>query len=742
MLGTSQRQPGADYTSARTVALALAGAAVLRGSLESTPALAYLGAVGFLLLALLLRSERFLLLFAAVVLVQGGWLMQQHLQDRVTQPQVRQSDALHILSVRPAQGDRPARLRVHDTTQGQVYLLNAWDAPWVPVAGDCVSAELRLRPPGGARNFHGFDYARWLYAEGIVATGSIRHLRLCASAVARVAPGPLDALAPGTGRALLRALLLADRAEFTPEIWSTLARTGTAHLFAISGLHVGLVAAMAGGLGYGLWMASAWLRVRTPRKRFAALAAFCGVLAYLGVAGGQVSAQRAGFSALLVLALLLSGRRIAPLQVWAWALLVVLLWNPFALLGPALGLSFAATALLLLLLPRLRGRGAVVSLLLIQLVLGLGMAPLVAAYFGQWSVAGLLLNLLLVPALAVVLPLCLLAYLVGLAWAVPLQLCAELLQFTFVGLEAVARWPGAALPSSAISEPEALLLLFVFAAVVRAVTRCGLTGSAGVWLLGLALLSRAPEPPSWGEARLTMLDVGQGQAIVVQTAGHWLLIDAGPRSPRGSFDAGAMVVVPHLQAAAARRVDLLVVTHGDNDHAGGVAAVVEAFPVRQRWGFGGEDCESGLRWEQDGVRVRSVKTGRQSGWSDNDRSCVVELRVGERRVLLTADMEARAEQGFLETPRGSYDVVSVPHHGSRSSSGTDFVRRLKPELALVSAGRRNRWGFPAPEVRRRWRDAGAVLLSTATAGAIQIQLPQMQVRRPPERPWDLPESVD
>lgn len=744
MLGTLQRQPGAADYSAYAVALAVACALLLRWSLEYSPVIALLGAAGFLVLALCWRGERAMLLVAVVVLVHASGLMQQRLQNRVLLPQVQQADHLQVVAVRPENDGRPARLRVHDPVRDRVYLLNAWKADWVPRVGDCITGELRLRPPVGARNFHGFDYTRWLYAEGVAATGSIRQLRPCSAAAADVATaGPLDGVRPGTGRALLKALLLADRAEFTAQIWTTLARTGTAHLFAISGLHVSLIGAMAGGLGYGLWMASGWLRLRIPRKRFVAVAAFCGVLAYLGVAGGQVSAQRAGFSALLVLGLLLSGRRIAPLRVWAWALLVVLLWNPFAVMGPALGLSFVASGLLLLVLPRLQGRSALVSLLWVQLILGLGMAPLVAAYFGQWSLAGLALNLLLVPALAVVLPLCLLAYALARVWLAPLQALADLLQGTFSGLEKLGQWPGAVLPSAAINEIEALLLVAVFAALVSTTSRRVMLASAATWLLGLALLSQAPEPPAWGEARLTMLDVGQGQAIAVQTTNHWLLIDAGPRSPRSSFDAGAMVVTPHLQARAARELAVLVVTHGDNDHAGGVSAINTAFPVGQRWGFAGQDCETGLRWEHDGVRLQSLPTGVQPGWSDNDRSCVVVLQVGSRKVLLTADIERRAEQGYLSAHKpGHYDVVSVPHHGSRSSSGPAFVERLHPQFALVSAGRLNRWGFPAPEVRQRWQAAGAVLLSTAAAGAIEIQLPRLAVQRPPRRPWDLPVTME
>lgn len=740
MLGTSQRQSRSDRSSAYALIPALACAGVLFLALENAAFLAFLAAAAFLVAAKILAAERPLLLLAALVLVHGGWSMQARLDARISTPTVIDGRHLNVVSLRPARGLQPARLRVQDLNDKREYLLSAWDAPWLPTKGECITGHVRLRPPLGSHNFYGFDYARWLFAQGIAGTGSIRALQPCAGArpSQSVPPARMDDLSQGAGRALLKALLLADRSEFTPAIWNTLARTGTSHLFAISGLHVSLIAAMAGGLGYLAWMSVAGLQQRMPRKRLVVLASIGGVLGYMLVAAGQVSAQRAGFSALLVLGLLLSGRRIEPLRVWAWALLIVLLWNPFAVLGAAWGLSFAASLLLLFLLPRLRGRGAFISLVVIQLALGLGMAPLVAAYFGQWSTAGLALNLILVPALAVTLPLCLLAFAVAGLWPEPLQWMSGLLGQTFSVLEQVSGWPWSVLPAGNVSFIGALAAFATFIALVRSKTRL----TAALWacssLLAAIAALQSPAAPAWGTARFSMLDVGQGQAIVIQTRSHWLVVDAGPHSPRGSFDAGAMVVAPHLRARGAKIVDVLVLTHGDNDHAGGGEAIAQEFPVMQRWGFQGSPCESGLRWVGDGVVLRSLPLGAQKEWSDNDRSCVIELVVGDSKMLLTADIEARAEMGFLnEGGGGSYDAVSVPHHGSKSSSTSEFVARVQPQLALVSAGRFNRWNFPSAIVSQRWETAGAVLLNTAVGGAIDVELPSMRVTRPPSRPWHL-----
>ncbi len=740
MLGTSQRQSRSDHSSAHALVPALACAGVLLFALENFALLAFLAAAVFLVAAKYVAAERPLLLLAALVLAHGGWSMQARLDARVFTPKVFDGGRLNVVSLRPARGLQPARLRVRDVNERRDYLLSAWDAPWLPTIGACITGHVRLRPPLGSYNFYGFDYARWLFAEGIAGTGTIRKMQPCAGAMpAQVTPpARMDLLPQESGRALLKALLLADRSEFTPELWNTLARTGTSHLFAISGLHVGLIAALAGGFGHLVWMSFAGLQQRLPRKRLVVTASIGGVLAYMLVAAGQVSAQRAGFSALLVLGLLLSGRRIEPVRVWAWALLVVLLWNPFAALGAAWGLSFAASLLLLFVLPRLRGRGVLASLLVIQLALGLGLAPLVAAYFGQWSAAGLALNLILVPALTVILPLCLVAFALATWSVVPLQWMSGLLTQTYSGLEQVSGWSWSVFPAGDVSFSGAVAAFAAFSAMVCSKTRRTVVIWAGTSLLAAFVSAQPSAAPAWGTARLSMLDVGQGQAIVIQTQSHFLVVDAGPHSPRGSFDAGAMVVLPHLRARGAKNVAVLVLTHGDNDHAGGGAAIARAFPTVQRWGFRGSDCESGLRWESDGVVLRSVPTGVQPEWSDNNRSCVVELRVGASRVLLTADIEAPAEQGFLRSAvQSAYDVVSVPHHGSKTSSTPKFVSRVRPRLALLSAGRFNRWDFPAEIVSQRWETAGGLLLNTAAGGAIDVDLPGMQVSRPPSHPWHL-----
>jgi competence protein ComEC len=227
---------------------------------------------------------------------------------------------------------------------------------------------------------------------------------------------------------------------------------------------------------------------------------------------------------------------------------------------------------------------------------------------------------------------------------------------------------------------------------------------------------------------VAVLDVGQGLAVTIETRHHVLLYDTGPSFRSGS-DTGQLVVVPYVGARGLRQIDRLVVSHDDSDHAGGAASVLAALPVRSVTTGGtvaygqveATRCLNGEHWSWDGVEFEWLNGLSDPRASDNDRSCVLLVSAGGRRLLLPGDIEADGERALLDhVPR--VDVVVVPHHGSRSSSTAAFVAATQPRWALVSAGYRNRWGFPRAEVVERWRAGGASVLTTAQAGAIELVL--------------------
>jgi competence protein ComEC len=248
-----------------------------------------------------------------------------------------------------------------------------------------------------------------------------------------------------------------------------------------------------------------------------------------------------------------------------------------------------------------------------------------------------------------------------------------------------------------------------------------------------------PPRPAAGQARIAVLDVGQGLAVVVETHRHLLLFDTGPGFRSGS-DAGQLVVLPYLSARGWRHIDRLVVSHDDSDHAGGAESIVAALPTGsiESGGsavYGGlrpARCRRGERWSWDGVEFEWLNGLVDPRASDNDRSCVLLVSAGGKRVLLPGDIESDGERALLDrVPRA--DVVVVPHHGSRSSSTEAFVAATAPRWALVSAGYRNRWGFPREQVVERWRAAGATVLTTAQAGAIEFVMGAGLEIAP--RPW-------
>jgi competence protein ComEC len=266
--------------------------------------------------------------------------------------------------------------------------------------------------------------------------------------------------------------------------------------------------------------------------------------------------------------------------------------------------------------------------------------------------------------------------------------------------------------------------------VIWTIAPPGFPGRRLALIAALAVVLQKPPAPAPRCLAMTVLDVGQGLAITLRTQQRMLVYDTGPSFRSGS-DTGALVVVPYLRSLGARRVDMLVVSHTDIDHAGGAGSLLERFPAVEI--FAGEPvrtivqrqihCRMGQTWLWDGVRFAFLNPADYALATGNDASCVLEIGVGEHRLLLTGDIEMPLENFLLRNAiLDATDIVVVPHHGSRTSSGPGFVERLRPAIAIVSAGHDNRWGLPKEDVVARWRTAGARVLNTATSGAISLKL--------------------
>ena len=601
--------------------------------------------------------------------------------------------------------------------------------------GACLRVRAKLHVPHGSANPGLFDYEAWLWRHQIDATGYVREAgdcdrpprwtldRLRADILARLQP----VLADTRMRGLIEALAFGVRTHITDDQWRVLRRTGTSHLVAISGLHIGLIAGW-------LFVLVRWLALRLPGRRWsrvsAAIAAFLGAMAYAALAGWALPTQRAlvmTAAGLLAVSLM---RRIAPARMLAFAVIIVVVWQPDAVIAPGFWLSFGAVAWLIYLAQGMAGGARWQLFLRLQLGLVLGLLPLTLWFFGQASLIAPLVNAVLIPLAAVVVPGVLLAVIVATispALGAPLvHGIGELFAAGWPGLVWLSQWPLAAV-HVAVPGWAALALALAGAALVCAPR--GVPGRAcGIILLLPALIGWQPAASAiaHGGYRLTVLDVGQGQAVVVRTHAHTLVFDAGP-AYRTGFDAGAMIVAPYLIEHGRARIDRLVLSHSDTDHAGGASALADVLAVKQRLGaLSDRPCRAGQRWRWDGVDFRFVYPSAAeaaAAETDNARSCMLRVDAPGGRSLLTGDIEAPSESLLLARVAPAAldsDVLLVAHHGSATSSSAAFLRAVSPRWALISSGWHNRWGFPAAVVTARLARAGARIYNTAHDGALTV----------------------
>ncbi|MEO8223245.1 MAG: DNA internalization-related competence protein ComEC/Rec2 [Gammaproteobacteria bacterium] len=612
-----------------------------------------------------------------------------------------------------------------------------------PSPGEQWQLRLHLRAPRGLSNPGGFDYERWLFAQHIGATGWVRESPGNGRLAGSSSVCPAAAWRSAIARRVAAALEGRESAAYVlglsigayqalPEVeWSRLRRTGTIHLISISGFHIALVAGPAALLG--VLLGRGWLAAgRRCRPRVVgAWTGFLVACLYALLAGFSVPTARSVVAVGLVAVFTSSRRALTSTELLATVVLGVLLVEPLAPLIPGFWLSFAGvTVLAAVALGSRRARpGPVRALLLVQAGMSVALAPLLAVFFGQLPLSGALANFVAVPAFSfLLLPLTLLgttvtllapgtgAWILGLAadcfdaWRWFLARCAEL-PFAVWYLPEPAPW------AAVLAGLGAIIVLWPPPSAVRGL---GLALFAG-------LLAPAAGPVPAEGLRLTVLDVGQGLAILVQTTRHALVYDTGPAFR--SSDAGERVVVPALQALGVGVLDALVVSHADADHRGGAASLAERYPPHRLLGAGfpgwpAEPCQAGDSWQWDGFDFAILNPARPAdGGSDNASSCVLQISGAGVRLLLPGDIPAAVERDLLDKGLvGPTDLVIAAHHGSRTSSSAGLVEATRPRYVVFATGYRNRWHFPADVVTERWRQSGACLLNTAEEGALRFEI--------------------
>ena len=682
------------------------------------------------------------------------------------------------------------------------------DAPPLLAPGDRWRLTVRLKRPHGYANFAGQDTEVSLLARGVRATGSVvasaTALRLIdpsgglGVAVDRMRFALRERIAhvlPGTVHGgIVTALAIGAQDAIGQADRLALRRTGTSHLVAVSGLHIGFVAGLVGAVTGWLWRRScfcgAMLAARgarewpllVPTPIVATIAGAASAVGYAALAGWNIPAQRALWMLLVASFAFTLGRTVALSLVLAWAAALVLVVDPWAGTSAGFWLSFCAVAWIafamrarwrvrrdeqdpLAMLDAVRAsdpawngsfeqprdarparwrrtlatlRTRCADALRAQWAVTIGLAPLTAYWFSQVSLVGPLANAVAVPWVSVlIVPIVLVAIVLPAPLdALAFECAHTLLEPLMRALHALAQSPWA---DRQPPHPSLWALASALVGAAWCLMPRGWPLRFAAPLTWLPLVVPSGPQVAEGAFRLTALDVGQGASILVETHRRALLFDAGtgPESTR----AGERVVAPYLVANGVARLDTLVVSHGDADHAGGVPAVLAAAEVRQLLGGLPDShrlwdiaqaaeidrlrCATGQRWHWDGVdfEVLWPDTGPLPTRS-NEQSCVLKVSAPGMSALLTGDIGAPSERALVRRiPEAlNADILLVAHHGSATSSTEPFLDSVHPRVAVFQVGYRNRFRHPHPHVWSRFGARDIALARTDRDGAVRVTL--------------------
>lgn len=629
---------------------------------------------------------------------------------------------------------------------------------------------VRLNRPHGFANPGGFDYEGWLFQQGISARGYVRESgvnRLLAEQSGWELLAPAASLhevrsvlrdrllslagdAPNAG--LLVALVVGDRSGITQDNWELFSATGSNHLFVISGLHIGLIS----GFCYFLCLLLCRLlplAKTVPTQKIAALAGLIAAFVYALLAGFSLPTQRAFIMlAVLMLGLFVNARYLLSFRLLL-ALLVVLLLNPLAPLGSGFWLSFVAVSALLAFVEspidiergaeeppsaNERFKAVLSKALRPQLIVLLALSLPLLFFTQQLSLLAPIVNVMAIPLVGfVVVPLSFAALLLSMLSSAAGSLCLALahavLSLLLGFMQALLAWGADALllqfPRFSSWEWIGLFVAVLLILFPRAVSRRSLLLPLCLPLLPLPPILDASKTMA-DVLRVHIIDVGQGLAVIVQTSGHALLYDSGANlSP--DFNLGSAVVVPALRAIGISRLDAVVISHGDNDHAGGLSGVSANMNTGTLISHSASIephtevtlCHGFDAWNWDGVTFRFLDSGIRYG-DENNNSCVLQILFGDVRMLLPGDIERTAELDLVRRYGRELDgtVLVAPHHGSLTSSSYAFLKHVKPKFVVFASGYRNSFGHPHPEVVARYANFTSRALNTSEAGMISFEL--------------------
>lgn len=612
-------------------------------------------------------------------------------------------------------------------------------------AGERWQLLVRLKRPHGAQNPHGFDFESWTLAEGVRATGSIKARAnnkklsdfvwqpkyVVERVRQRIQQRITHVLDNKPYSGIIQALVMGDDSQITVDDWQLFLRTGTSHLMSISGLHITMLSGLAFALMRFIWRRVPKLAARLPARKAATAAGVVVALIYALVAGFSVPTQRTLYMLMIFAFALWSGRQLVIAQVLSLALFVVVLIDPWAVISAGFWLSFGAVAMLSFALGgRIGQTHWLKASVQTQWAVTVGMLPLLLVMFHQASIVSPIANAFAIPIISfVVTPLALLGSFLPID--APLNLSYLALKVCMLGLNWLNQLP------VAVWQQHAPASWSLYPALIGVACLLLPRGMPMRWagLLGLLpmLLITADRPVS-GNMKVTVLDVGQGLSVVVQTASHTFLYDAGAKYNEHS-DAGGRIVVPYLQSEGVQKLHGFMVSHNDTDHSGGMMSVLSLMPVdwlassfsdalKSTVNIKSMQCYAGQNWIWDNVRFEVLHPQLNSydnlEIKDNNRSCVLKITSAAGSILLTGDIEKQVEATLVaqDEHQLNSDVMVAPHHGSKTSSTVSFVEAVQPSISVFTSGYLNRFRHPRPEVVARYATIDSLMYRSDYDGAI------------------------
>jgi competence protein ComEC len=620
--------------------------------------------------------------------------------------------------------------------------------------GDKWNFHVHLKKTYGTMNPGGFDYEAFAFQEGIRANGYILEKENNKLIYSHWYHYPIDRMRQSLAEKIaanlpvtqtsqwITALVIGERHGIDEKDWQVLRNTGTNHLMAIAGLHIGLMSALAHFLVASIWRRFPHLVNQFPAVHAGAVAALLMALIYSALAGFSIPTQRACLMLTFFLVALLMRRKIGAWYAWSGALLCVLLLNPLTVLTESFWLSFGSVALIIYgVSGRLSPKGLWWQWGRIQWVIALGLVPLSIALFQQCSFISFAANSVAIPWVGfIIVPLSLLGSFLFIfsnhAATLVLTLADKILSVLWIVLTWFSHLPNVVWYQTI---PHTWMLIAAIIGMLFLLFPAGFPGRylGIIWLLPLALYK--PSVPQKGEAWLTLLDIGQGLSAVVQTQTHTLVFDTGARLS-ASFDMGDSVVVPFLHSINTKKIDMLVISHSDNDHIGGADAVMTQLPVQSvktsvpKFFTHADLCLRGDAWTWDNVNFTFLYPTRETLNKDNNSSCVLRVSSGNQQILLTGDIEKFAEKDLAANEHDNLHatILIAPHHGSKTSALKNFVNLVDPKYVLFATGYRNRYHFPHPSVVKLYQEKNVSAYNTANTGAIQFQLNGKRINLSPK----------